>query len=207
MIMIKTFTPAFVQRTCINLGRLCWKPLAPAKYRRQNRAPAATYVDIPPNTVILKPTEVSEFKLSDNAFESTSRKVYHTSLLPLPFCTLKVSLEKTIAKRSPIWWFSSSNTLILDSSWLMSNPTERGVFAGVSNLHQRSDFTESWASQCLWSQRSFGHTDFRLLRYFFFKSSPNFYEYGDFRARTRLRKLIWGAIRAILIAMELWKLF
>jgi len=82
-----------------------------------------------------------------------------------------------------------------------------GVFGGVSDLHQRSDFTESWASQCLWAQRSFGHTDFRLLRYFFFKSSPNFYEYGDFRARTRLRKLIWGAIRAILIAMELCKLF
>ena len=46
MIMIKTFTPAFVQRTSHNLGRLCWRPLAPAKYRGQYRAPAATYVDI-----------------------------------------------------------------------------------------------------------------------------------------------------------------
>ena len=31
----------------------------------------------------------------------------------------------------------------------LENPTERGDFGGVSNLHQRSDFTESWASQCL----------------------------------------------------------
>ena len=67
-----------------------------------------------------------------------------------------------------------------------------GVFGGVSDLHQRSDFTESWASQCLWSQRSFGHTDFRLLRYLFFLIVPKLLRIWRFSSSNTLEKAHLG---------------
>ena len=45
-----------------------------------------------------------------------SRTVYHKSILPLPFCTLHVYLEKTIAKSCRYWWFSSWSSSLLSSA-------------------------------------------------------------------------------------------
>ena len=73
------------------------------------RAGAGEYMD---NLILMStfekfPTSNTQKLVNSNSLviplAEMSRTVYHKSILPLPFCTLHVYLEKTIAKSCRYW--------------------------------------------------------------------------------------------------------